>query len=161
MREIERIRIKNGLCPRCGNPAAPGVQKCAYHQRLNLEGVARIRAAKAAKGLCANCDRDALPGRKKCEHHLDRHREMAEARRQERMAVGLCRSCTKPARPGRKFCRRCLAGTSLAKRRLTEAGLCRQCGKEPFAPGHIHCLVCLERARRKAREKRMAEKGAN
>ena len=109
MREIERIRIRNGLCLLCGDVAMPGIRKCAYHRQRNLENIARIQAARAEKGMCSRCDGEALPGRRKCEYHLGYHREMAKARQRDRMAVGLCRSCTRPARPGRKFCKQCLA----------------------------------------------------
>lgn len=155
------VRIAIGLCPECGEPAAPGGKKCATHRDAANAARNAKRAARRDAGLCTDCGEPAVVGKAYCETHLEHRsrkrrearnpeRERAEqrARREARKARGECTECGEPAAPGRTMCephleQRRVQSREGSRRRYYQrkaAGLCYRCGKVSIGPPDTSAL---------------------
>jgi hypothetical protein len=79
MRALREERIAAGLCPSCGEPAAPGRVLCEHHLEYHRNLKRALRRGKRADGLCiyASCDRLAIKGGYCARHYLQESRTAA------------------------------------------------------------------------------------
>lgn len=67
-RNVREERKRNGKCPECGRPAAPGRTQCETHLARNIEK----KKKRKANGKCYTCGyRDPLTKDGKCQHCID------------------------------------------------------------------------------------------
>lgn len=173
---------ENGLCLRCcQDPALPGQNYCARCagkvQQSWAEADRRKYQQRKTAGLCTKCGTaPAAPGRTQCPVCLAAAREAREENYRFYKEHGICTVChSRDSIPGLTRCVDCTlrdidaramraptaerkerqAATSRARRQaLKDAGLCVTCGQRPAADGHVQCMECRARRRRKCNERR-------
>lgn len=89
-------RIKNGLCPSCGNEKPDGYtyQLCPscraryreYDQKRRRKNGALGQQERDYIGLCRQCNKPAVEGRCYCEEHLEKARKSARIATEHRLA---------------------------------------------------------------------------
>ena len=128
---VERARDE-GRRP-AGSPRHADPEKARARERQR----SRERTAeRVARGLCTTCGREpSVPGRRECARCAEVRRARQCERYREARAVG--------KRYGGRDPETCREVARRARRKRSEAGLCRACGARPPADGAILCEPCL------------------
>ena len=110
-------------------------------------------AERVARGLCRTCGREpSVPGRRECAPCAETRRERQRERYREARAVG--------KRYGGRHPSTCREVARRARRKRSEADLCRACGARSPADGAILCEPCLTIRRAADRAAYAARKAA-
>jgi hypothetical protein len=132
-KEIRKIRIANGQCPKCGKINDRESYYCTECLNKHNEYVKETRAFYREMGMCSECGKNKVFGSEKtcidCQIKQQERRIKRHQSEEQRIKDNQCRS----------------KGAKMRYRERLETGICTRCGKRKAAQGKKKCQICLDK----------------